>query len=99
MCNSCAGCVLSLPTWSAGLAEEHACDVDVDVATGVNYGVASIWSKSTCNPATGISRIRVPPRPLPPFKFEHLDLARTGWPAPHLPRKESLGSQGSLMGG
>jgi hypothetical protein len=37
---------------------------DSDVATGMNYGVASFssWSKSTCNPKTGLVRIRGSPK-------------------------------------
>ena len=36
---------------------------NVDVAIGMNYGVASFfsWFKSICNPKTNIMRIRGPP--------------------------------------
>ena len=52
---------------------------DFHVATGVDYDVTSFssWSKSTCNPETGITRIRGAPRLLPPLKGEHLEWART----------------------
>ena len=49
----------------------------IDVAIGVNDGVASFlsWSKFQCNPETGIMSIRGRPKllPPPPFKGEHLN--------------------------
>jgi len=42
---------------------------DFDVATGVNYGVASFsgWSKSIWDPVMGITRIRGPPTTIASF--------------------------------
>jgi hypothetical protein len=43
---------------------------DFDVAIGVIYGVASSlsWSKSMCNPDTGIARIRGPLKTIASFQ-------------------------------
>jgi hypothetical protein len=48
---------------------------DSDVATGVNYGVASSssWSKSAYNPKKVSRELEGPQRLLPPFKGEHLE--------------------------
>ena len=57
---------------------------NTDVATGMNYGVASFfsWSKATCNPKWGITRIRGPWQLLPPFEGEHLERVWTTQVAP-----------------
>ena len=67
---------------------------DSDVATSVKYRVAlfSSWSKSVCNPETSVTRIRGPPRLLPPFKGEHLEWVQTSWLAPISPNDKPLGS-------
>ena len=48
---------------------------DYDVATSMNYVIASFssWSESICNPKMGILRIEGPQRLLPPFEGEHLE--------------------------
>ena len=59
---------------------------DSDVATAMNYGVdgssTTSWSKSICNPGTGITRIPRPQRLLLLFEGEHLEQAQTSWFAP-----------------
>ena len=47
---------------------------DIDIATGVNYGVASSssLSKSICNPETDIRELEGHRRLAPPFKGEYL---------------------------
>ena len=56
---------------------------DSDHATSMNYGVASSlsWSKSICNPKTGMVRITRPTKRSPPFKAEHLKQALVDQPA------------------
>ena len=54
------------------------------VATGVNYGVASLLNgaKSICNHETNITRIIGARQLLPPFEGEHLEWEQTSWLAP-----------------
>jgi hypothetical protein len=58
--------------------------VDFDIATGMNYGVASYlsWSRFLYNSETDITRIEGPPKITAPFKGEHLEWAWTSRPAP-----------------
>lgn len=61
---------------------------DSDIATRVNYDVASLlsWSKCICNLVTKITRIRVSQRLLPPFEGENLEQVQTIWSTPISPR-------------
>ena len=55
-----------------------------DVATGMNYGVlsSSSLSMSVCDLEMGITRIKGPQKTSASvFKGEHLNGARTSWPA------------------
>jgi hypothetical protein len=65
------------------------------VATGANYGVASVllgWSKSVCNPKMGIRRLDRPQKLLHSFQGDqHLERTQTSRPAgtyPYIPQME-----------
>ena len=64
---------------------------DSDVATGVNYGVASSssWSKSAYNPKKVSRELEGPQRLLPPFKGEQLEW-RTNQLAPISTKGQAL---------
>ena len=67
---------------------------DFDVATGVNYGVASSLSRSKfiCCPEMGTMRIKGPPKTTAIFKDEHLERAWASQPASITPEVKPLGS-------
>ena len=52
------------------------------------------WSKSICNPETGITRIRAPRRTLPPFEGEHLERPQISRTAPILQEQAPRFSEG-----
>ena len=54
--------------------------------------IISSWTKSTCSPKTGITRIRGPLKTTAPFKSEHIVQARISKPTSISPMGKSLGS-------
>ena len=66
----------------------------LNVATGMNYGVASSlsWSKSICCPEMGIMRIRGPLKTTVDFKDEHPERACTSPLTFIAPEVKPLGS-------
>lgn len=68
--------------------------VSSNVATNVNYGVASFlsWPKSMCNPIKGITSIRRPWRLMSPFQGEHLEWTQTSQSVTIFPKGKCLGS-------
>ena len=65
-----------------------------NVATSMNCGIAffSSWSKSMCNPETGITRIRGPLTTTTSFGGEHLEHARISKLTTISPKGKPLGS-------
>ena len=67
---------------------------DYDVATNVNYGVASFssWCESMCSRRTCITIITWPRWLPPPFENEHFEQTWTGLPTPLcLPQEQAHG--------